>query len=588
MAKQLPDQSPLRNEYDVIVVGSGAGALATAVRAAYLGLSVIVLEKTSVIGGTSAWSGGWLWIPHNPLAVRAGINESSELPRQYIKSVTGAEQLDERVEQFLAKGPEMVSFFEEHTALNFVDGNAVPDFHDCPGHALGGRSVAAAPFDGRLLGPWKHHLRAPLDPISLWGMGIASGADLKHFFNATRHIKSMLYVTRRVTRHFVDLVKYGRATQLVNGNALIAGLLKSAVDLGVHIQTNYPVTRLLAHQGKVTGVVVKSSSAPEQQINSRLAVVLATGGFPHDKVRQKTQFSTKVGSQHFSAAPKTNTGDGLNIAEAAGAYVRNDLADAGAWSPVSLLPSGADAIHFPHLIERAKPGIIAVDPNGKRFTSEADSYHDFMRAVQNATPEGQEPHCWLIADHKAQRRWGLGASRPFPFPTQPYEKNGYLLKAKTISELAQLVNLPADELQRTIQEFNQDATTGHDRHFSRGESPYNRVQGDMENRPNPSLAPLQEGPFYAVKIVSGSLGTFAGLDTNHLGQVKAQDGVVISGLYAAGNDMSSIFNGHYPSGGITLGPAMTFGYIIANYLAANQHQESETTQVREEVKHAVL
>lgn len=567
MARKFPITTPLSNQYDVIVVGSGGGGLSTAVRAAHLGLSVLLLEKTDALGGTSAWSGGWLWIPRNPLAIRAGIHEDAEEPRRYICSEMQTDSLDPRLDAFLESGPEMVDFFETQTALNFVDGNAIPDFHELDGHALGGRSVAAAPFDGRQLGKWKHHVRPPLSVISLWGMGIASGADMRHFFNATRRLSSMMYVTKRLTRHALDLVRFGRSTQLVNGNALVGALLKSALDLNVRVQTNASVSTLIKDdQGRVTGVEVIINDQLHS-ISASKGVVVATGGFPHDTKRQAEQFKGNTGFGHYSAAPKSNTGDGINMAESIGAKICDDLANAGAWSPVSLVPNGKEQIHFPHLIERAKPGIIAVLPNGKRFTSEANSYHDFMRALFDASPADSQPYCWLLADHKAQRRWGLGWSKPFPFPTSYFERTGYLIKGKSLADLALKLGAPVDALTETVARFNCDAKIGFDSEFQRGESPYNHIQGDPEQTPNPSLAALEQGPFYAVKIVPGSLGTFSGVKTNEHGQVLRPDQSVISGLYAVGNDMSSIFGGHYPSGGITLGPAMTFGYRAANHLA---------------------
>ena len=587
MTQHLPNQGVLEDQYDVIVVGSGAAGLSTAVRAAHQDLSVLVLEKTEVFGGTSAWSGGWLWIPRNPLAQRAGIQEPFDAPLAYVNSEMGDRCPDDRVLSFLEKGPEMVSFFEQETALRFIDGNGIPDFHTSNGHALGGRSVAAAPFDGRTLGDWKHVLRKPLSVISLWGMGIASGQDLKHFFNATRSIRSALYVAKRIGRHALDLLRYGRSTQLVNGNALVAALLKSAVDRGVYLQNHAKVSALHQQDGGVTGVDVTIHGQPKK-IRARLGVVMAAGGFPHDPKRQNKLFPQRVGTQHFSAAPKSNTGDGLNMAELIGAKIRDDLDNPGAWSPVSLVPSKQGNIHFPHLIERAKPGIIAVLPNGKRFTSEADSYHDFMKALYAATPVGEEPHCWLIADHKAQRRWGLGWSRPFPFPTAIYERKGYLHRGTTVEDLARKICVPEAALAQTIKRFNRDAQLGHDQEFARGESPYNAIQGDPDNQPNSSLAPLEQAPFYAVRIVAGSLGTFAGIATNAQGQALSINGDPISGLFAVGNDMSSLFEGNYPSGGITLGPAMTFGYIIADVLKQQSVQPTADLSSSEEENHAVL
>ncbi|HCL6370564.1 TPA: FAD-dependent oxidoreductase, partial [Klebsiella pneumoniae] len=215
---------------DVLVVGSGAAGLSAAVTAAMHGASVMVAEKASVLGGTSAWSGGWLWIPRNPLARAEGIDEAADAPLTYLQHEMGGEAADIRLQTFLRYGPEMVEFFHQRTAVQFLSGSAMPDFHPSPGAANGGRSVTAQPYDGRLLGDWLHRLRPPLETISLGGMGIAGGADMAHFFNATRSPRSALYAARRLLRHGWQRLRAGRGQHLVNGNALVARLLRSALD----------------------------------------------------------------------------------------------------------------------------------------------------------------------------------------------------------------------------------------------------------------------------------------------------------------------------------------------------------------------
>ena len=322
---------------DLLVAGSGAGGLATAVTAAFLGLDVIVVEKEAQLGGTTAWSGGWMWVPRNPLAVAAGIAEDIDAPRTYLKCELGAHYNGQIVERFLEQAPRMVSFFSENTSLAFVDGNAIPDFHETAGAARA-RSVCAAPFDGRHLGARIDDLRAPLGDLSPWGMGIASGADLRHFINVTSDLQSFRHVAQRIARYTVDRVRYGRGMHLVNGNALVARLLKSADDLGVRIMTATPVRDVISRDGAVTGVrVTRNGGALE--IVARRGVVLACGGFPHDARRMADLFAhAPTGREHWSAAPRSNTGDGLRLGEQAGGAVARDLADAGAWAPVSLVP----------------------------------------------------------------------------------------------------------------------------------------------------------------------------------------------------------------------------------------------------------
>lgn len=568
---------------DVLVIGSGASGLAAAITAAHFGLKVVVAEKEAVFGGTSAWSGGWLWIPRNPLAVQAGIAESPEGPMEYMRSELGNRAGDPRLSAFLENGPEMVDFFQQHTAVRWIDGNRIPDFHETPGAMPGGRSVSVAPYDARKLGPWVKKLRPPLDVASLWGMGIASGADMAHFFNASRKPRSALHVSGRIARHMRDLAVFGRGMTAVNGNALVARLLRSALDLGITLLDSAGARELLHEQGRVSGARL-AIAGKDVLVHATRGVVLATGGFPHDPARlSELAPQAGGGAGHFSAAPASNSGDGLRLAEAAGGTVTGDLASALALAPVSLVPKpNGETAHFPHLVERAKPGIIAVTPAGRRFVSEADSYHDFMQALIAVTPAGQQPTAWLVADHAAQRRWGLGWSKPFPFPTGPAIRSGYLKRGKSLPELARVCGLPEQAFVATVTAFNSHAARGEDPEFHRGASLYNRVQGDPAHGPNPALAPLLKPPFYAVKLVPGSLGTFAGLRTDPAARVLDQSGTVIPGLYAVGNDMASVMGGNYPSGGITLGPGMTFGYIAGRVLAGQpvkgivMEQEEET------------
>lgn len=547
----------MSNTADVIVIGSGAAGLATAVTAAHFGAKVIVLEKHRQLGGTSAWSGGWLWIPRNPLAQEAGINEDIDGPMTYLKSEIGNRVNDPRIPAFLEFGPKMVSFFREHAYVNWIDGNRIPDFHNSDGAREGGRSVSSAPFDGRRLGAWGDKLRAPLDVTTVWGMGIASGADMAQFFNSKRSISSALHVVRRIGRHGVDLMRYGRGTQLVNGNALVAHLLKAALDLGVDIRLSSPVDHVVQDPAKirVTGVKVGSET-----FHATTGVILAAGGFPHDPKRHSEMFDhVQAGTNHNSAAPPENTGDGLTLAENVGAVVAGDLIEPGAWAPVSLVPQKAGVARFPHLIERAKPGFIAVTGQGRRFVNEANSYHDFMQALFKVASD--DPFAWIICDRKAINRFGIGAVKPAPFPKGPHVASGYLKKGKTLVALADQIGVDSEALVRTVTAFNQQAHQGQDPEFGRGSTPYNRIQGDPLHGLNPSLGALENAPFYAVKVVPGSLGTFAGIKTNEHAQVLDHEQNVIAGLYAVGNDAASIMGGNYPSGGITLGPAMTFGYV---------------------------
>jgi succinate dehydrogenase/fumarate reductase flavoprotein subunit len=572
MSAELP-----KIDCDVLVVGSGAAGLSAAVTAAWHGLKIIVVEKDAVFGGATAWSGGWAWVPCNPLARRAGIVEDIEQPRTYLRHELGEHFDPAMIDAFLQAGPRMVAFFEQHTALQFADGNAIADIHgDTPGAGTGGRSVIAAPYDGREVGRLLKRLRTTMRETSFMGMPIMAGADLSAFLNLTRSLKAALHVTWRFTRHLLDLAVHGRAMQLVNGVALVARLAKSAEDLGVLLWGSAPVTELLRDGSRVSGAVVNTGKGPIR-IHARKAVVLAAGGFANDIERRKALFPrTPTGHEHWALPPLAVNGDGLRLGESVGARVNTDVASPVAWAPVSQVPhSDGSTGHFPHIIERGKPGIIGVLRNGQRFVNEANGYYDYVSAMVAAAPEGEEVASWLICTHAFQRRYGLGISRPFPLPVSEFIRSGYLKTGNTVEELALACGIDPSGLRQTVDNYNRHARHGEDPLFGRGATPYNRKQGDPANLPNPCVAPIETGPFYAVKVQPGCFGTFAGLKVNPHAQVLDAHEQPIAGLYAAGGDMASIMGGHYPAGGINLGPALTFGYIAARHIAGMTAFEQE-------------
>jgi succinate dehydrogenase/fumarate reductase flavoprotein subunit len=337
----------------------------------------------------------------------------------------------------------------------------------------------------------------------------------------------------------------------------------------VKLYESCAVVGLLREGSRVTGARVRLADGEEREIRARRGVVLACGGFPHDDARKAALFPhAPSGREHWSAATLADSGDGLRIGEAAGAQIDRTLADNGAWAPVSLVPRpGGGTQAFPHLVERGKPGLIAVTRDGRRFVDEAGNYHSFMRALF-ARCENRNVEAWLICDHRFQRRFGLGHAKPWPLPIGSALRSSYLKRGATIEALAASCGIDASALARTVAEFNRHAREGRDPEYGRGDTPYDRMQGDAEHSgPNPCVAPIERGPFYAVRIVPGSLGTFAGLAVNQHAQALDAHGAPIDGLYAAGNDASSAMGGHYPSGGITLGPALVFGHILAHHAA---------------------
>lgn len=565
MTTPLPDRT---ETCDLLVAGSGAAGLAAAVTAANLGLKVIVAEKAAVLGGTTAWSGGWIWAPCNPVARRHGVTETSEAPRRYLETVLGNTFDAELVDAFLAAAPEMVGFFDDATELKFEPGLKIPDtYSDLPGAGTGGRSVIAKPYDGRELGEAIALLRAPLRETTFLGMTIQAGPDLRAFMTVTRSPRSAAYAAGRLGRHLWDLLRHGRGMQLRNGNALVARLLKSALTNGVQFRTEQGVTELLRGDSGVVGAVLAGPSG-RTKVHASNGVVLACGGYPHDGVRRAATFPRH--QMHLTLAIPGASGDGLRLGETAGGSQNLSLAAPGAWCPVSSVawPDGSTGV-FPHIIDRGKPGVIGVLQNGRRFCNEGLGYHDYVSAMFAAIPDGQEMASWLICDRRFLRRYGLGIVRPAPLPSGPWIKSGYLKSGRTLADLAKACGINADGLAATIELYNSGARRGEDAVFGRGTTAYMRLQGDPDVTPNPCLAPIEAPPYYSVKVVPGSFGTFAGLRTDGKARVLDKESAPIPGLYAAGTDMASVMGGHYPAGGINLGPALTFGFIAGRHAAEN-------------------
>lgn len=558
---------------DLLVAGSGASGLTAGIVAAQNGLKVVVVEKEPVFGGTTALSGGYLWVPGNPVSRAVGIEDSRDAALTYIRHEAGNHYDQARAEAFVDAGPAMIEFMERHTHVTFEAAPTFSDYHpDAPGGTTGGRSIVIKPAKAALLGRDIDKLRPPRKELTLFGLAIGSGNELWHFYRAFKRPGSFLYVTRRLTKYGIDKALTGRSQMLTNGNALAARLFRSARDMGVEVWLESPLKSLLRDDdGKVVGAVVLTKQGL-RRIVARKGVVLACGGFPHDVARRQGLYKhPSAEGEHVSAASPGNTGDGLRLAESIGAATQMDYPNAGAWAPISLVPrpDGTKG-PFGHFIDRGKPGVVAVRRDGRRFVNEANSYHDFIQGLEAATPPGEPAEAFLICDRRTIRSYGLGHVKPAPMPLGPSIRSGYLITGRTLTELARNAGIDPDAFADTVARFNRDVPTGADTEFGRGSTAYNRFHGDPEVKPNPCLAPISTAPFYAIRVIPGSVGTLAGIRTDHHGQVLNPEGDLVGGLYAVGNDMANVLGGNYSGAGITLGPGMTFGFIVGQHASGQR------------------
>jgi succinate dehydrogenase/fumarate reductase flavoprotein subunit len=560
----------MKTEYDVIVLGAGAGGMTAASVAAAEGLSVIVIEKSQFVGGTTAVSGGMVWIPANSKMAQAGIPDTNEEARLYLR-YTVRDSFNENLRSvFLASGNKAISYLEEKTSVRLRSVKVYPDYYpDLPGATTGGRVLEPVPFDGRLLGKHFQLLRWPLSEFMLFGGMMIDRADIPHFRKVGRSLCSTVHVARLLARYSKERVFAKRGTTLYLGNALAAQLLYSLLILKVELSLNTAVNGLIYDGVTVSGVSI-TNAGRRRDIRAKRGVVLATGGFSH-RPEMRVKYLPKLAGT-LSAACPSDTGDGIELATQVGAKVRDRNADNAFWVPVSRFKREDDAERiFPHTVtDRAKPGVIAVNRSGLRFTNEAISYHEFVRAMFREPNGRPSIPAYLICDRRFLWKYGLGAVKPFSLSLRGHLQSGYLTRAKTVRELAMRLAIQPESLETTIKRFNDDARAGVDHEFGRGGDAYQRYLGDAENLPNPCVAPIESAPFYSVALYPGDLGTSAGLVTDEHGRVLNDANKPIRHLYACGNDMNSIMNGDYPGPGITLGPALTFGYL------ASQHIRSES------------
>ncbi|MDR7103791.1 FAD-dependent oxidoreductase [Croceicoccus sp. BE223] len=556
---------------DLLVAGSGAAGLTAAVTARLAGLDVLVVEKEAVFGGTTATSGGVLWVPgnhHSPAVQQTtGIADSIDDARAYLIEETGNHIERERVETYLDVAPRMVRFLEDETEVKFY-GMDYPDYHSESAYSSTVRSIGTVDYEARRMGKDLARLKNQLPQTLFMGFAVGSGVEMIAFMKAGRSIRAAGFVAKKLGKHFLDIARYGEGQQVVRGRALVARLARSLFDLGTPLWTQSPLRHLVSQDGRIVAADVETADGPVR-VEVRRGVVLACGGFPQDPERRAQAFPAPAGHRdHRNPAAPGNTGDGTRLAESVGGTFSNEVSHPAAWMPVSVLPESEDFTGvWPHLVDRQKPGFISVTADGKRFCDESSAYHDYVPELIKACAGKDKAEAWLVGDAAAVRKWGIGLARPFPIPHGNLVRSGYLKRAESLRELATACGIDPAGLEATVARFNAGARAGVDPEFGRGDRVYDRYQGDPEHGPNPCLGPLEQAPFYAVRIEAGIIGTFAGLMTDSNAQVLRADGTPIEGLYAVGNDQKSVFAGAYPGAGATLGPAMTFGYIAGRHAA---------------------
>ncbi len=540
-----------------MVVGAGGAGMTAALAAAARGLDTVLLEKSSYFGGSTARSGGGVWIPNNYALRAAGQGDDPELSRLYLDSIVGDVVPKVRRDTYLDRGPEVLDFIKERTPLRFTWVPQYADYHpEAPGGRAAGRSAEPIPMDARFLGEELERLHPQYTkaPANL----IVTQADYRKISLGLRTVRGPLTMLKVLVRRVVSLVRGQKMFAM--GNAIAIGLRKGLMDAGVPVHYDTELLDLVLEDGRVVGVRVRRDGA-EVVVRARRGVILGSGGFEKN-LEMREKYQPQPTSVDWTTGSQFNTGGGVLAGIAAGAQV--DLMDDAWWGPTIPLPSGP----WFCLAERNLPGSIIVNQAGRRFMNEALPYVEAVHEIYRgeATGVGHVP-AWMVIDQRYRNRYlfaGLSPRQPFP---GRWYKNGTVRKAATLEELAEQIDLPPGALTETVTRFNGFARAGIDEDFHRGESAYDKYYSDPTVKPNPSLHPIDDGPFYAVRIVPGDLGTKGGLVTDERARVLRPDGSVIAGLYAAGNCSSAVMGRTYAGPGATIGPALTFGYLAAETIS---------------------
>lgn len=557
------------HECDVLVVGSGAGGLTAAVVAADNHAQVIVIEKGELFGGTSATSGGVLWIPASYLAEQAGAQDSVDEAFTYVKEVAGAEGNDSLIRTYVTQAREMLRYMMQHSDVQY---NAIP-YPDYQSHRTGGkkgyRNHDVVPLDGRALGPDLERMQRTHPSNMLFGKYVWNTAEASKLI--TRTPGWMKAMASTLWRYYSDVgqrLKSSRSRYLTGGNALIGRLKLSLDKRGVSIWMETALCELVRDgDGRIIGVIAERGGQ-RLAIGARRGVILAAGGFERSK-DLRARYLKASPNTDWSGSQPNNTGDALVAAMAVGAAT--DRLDS-AWRAPAVHVPGEDRAR-PLFIERSLPGAIIVNQAGKRYMNESADYHMAGQAmVDNDRPgEGTSPS-FVIFDSVFKWRYPMGPVMPMlPVWTLPRAVRSILFSDATIGGLARKLGLDPAVLEQTVARFNAHVAGGTDEDFHRGDNFYDSLFGDPRLPKNKSLAPVAKGPFYALRIYPGDIGTNGGLVTDTQGMVLDDAGKPIAGLYATGNLVASPMARSYPGGGATLGPAMTFGYLAARHaMGANR------------------
>jgi 3-oxosteroid 1-dehydrogenase len=552
--------------FDVVVVGSGAAGMVAALTAAHQGLSTVVVEKAPHYGGSTARSGGGVWIPNNEVLKRDGVKDTADAARKYLHAIIGDVVPADKIDTYLDRGPEMLSFVLKNSPLKLCWVPGYSDYYpETPGGKATGRSVEPRPFNAKKLGPDEAGLEPPYGKVPM--NMVVLQQDYVRLNQLKRHPRGVL---RSIKVGVRSVWANATGKNLVGmGRALIAPLRIGLRDAGVPVLLNTALTDLYVEDGVVRGIYVRAEGAAEssepQLIRARKGVILGCGGFEHNQ-EMRTKYQRQPITTEWTVGAKANTGDGILAAEKLGAAL--ELMEDSWWGPTVPL---VDAPWFA-LSERNSPGSIIVNLSGKRFMNESMPYveachHMYGGEYGQGPGPGENVPAWLVFDQQYRDRYIFAGLQPGQRIPKKWLESGVVVKADTLAELAEKTGVPTEALSATIERFNGFARTGVDEDFHRGESAYDRYYGDPTNKPNPNLGEIKHAPFYAAKMVPGDLGTKGGIRTDVHGRALRDDGSIIEGLYAAGNVSSPVMGHTYPGPGGTIGPAMTFGYLAALHLA---------------------